>query len=53
MAKKESWSCYKCGATTTNEEDMLITYFHMNCPGKPLSIKARKIVEKERARWAK
>ena len=31
---KPSWSCSTCGATTTNPENMLITYFHMNCPGK-------------------
>ena len=53
MAKKESWSCNICGATTTDEEHRLITYFHMDCPGRPLTMKARKIVEKERARWTK
>ena len=26
------WSCNDCGASTTNPEDRLITYFHMNCP---------------------
>jgi len=31
---KESWSCYICGATTTDPEHSLIVYFHMNCPGK-------------------
>jgi hypothetical protein len=46
--KKESWSCNICGATTTDEEHQLITYSHMNCPGKPLTMKARKIVEKQR-----
>ena len=32
--EKESWSCNICGATTTNPEHMLITYFHLNCPGR-------------------
>jgi len=31
---KDSWSCMVCGATTTDPEHSLITYFHMNCPGK-------------------
>ena len=31
---RESWSCADCGATTTDPEHMLITYFHMNCPAR-------------------
>jgi len=31
---KPSWSCNTCGATTTDPENKLITYFHMDCPGK-------------------
>ena len=30
--KKESWSCHACGATTTDPDHMLITYFHEDCP---------------------
>lgn len=33
-ADQPRWSCNTCGATTTDPEHMLITYFHMNCPGK-------------------
>ena len=31
---KPSWSCNTCGATTTDPKNRLITYFHMDCPGK-------------------
>jgi len=27
-----TWSCLKCGATTSDPTQRLITYFHMNCP---------------------
>jgi hypothetical protein len=32
LAKKESWSCMLCGATTTDPTQALITYFHWPCP---------------------
>lgn len=31
---KPSWSCIKCGATTTDPTQALITYFHLDCIGK-------------------
>ena len=34
----ESWSCNTCGATTTNPDHMLITYFHLNCPGRKVQL---------------
>jgi hypothetical protein len=42
-----------CGATTTDPEHMLIEYFHMDCPGKPLTAKDRKIVEAKKALYNK
>lgn len=31
---KEEWACADCGATTTDPDQRLIVYFHMNCPAR-------------------